>query len=151
MIGEPDLVEVALQLSRGALHEAEAYPLQDHGWALLGGGWGLALCGWQGSVQRDPSASNRRQLHGRCAGTEWQLYSYRPASPAPCLPCALLQAALASSPLRRSASTPRSTLRRSAARSTWRRVGPAGAAPLGGAAARLAQGACCPPRSTQGA
>jgi hypothetical protein len=40
VIGEAELVEAAVQLSRSALKEADMYPLRNHGWALLGGGRG---------------------------------------------------------------------------------------------------------------
>ena len=36
-VAENELVESAVQLSRTALKDAAAYPLEHYGWALLGG------------------------------------------------------------------------------------------------------------------
>lgn len=37
VMGEGEIVEAALQLSRSSLKQAEVYPVQHHGWALLDG------------------------------------------------------------------------------------------------------------------
>lgn len=38
-VGEAELIESAVQLSRSALKDADRSPLQHYGWALLGGAW----------------------------------------------------------------------------------------------------------------